>query len=354
MSDIKFHCDTCGQPILVDAGAVGRTIRCPSCQSALVIRGPKTAGPKAEKARVKPALAKPVAGPRRKPGGSSGATGAEPAGNRPANAVIAPSQKPSDTTLIVPAKEAPSTPPAPEPARPLPAPPLGLAKPVAPAEASRPEPDLGPGTVGSPAVVQVAALTPESKLAIVRSAREQLADPARWMPGVNPQGKFAYAAREEGETLVPVDVGDATATRHSLMGAILLEFQRRNVIATASGRTEFLDREIPAMIRGVAPEVGAETPAETDGPGANTVGLMGISHAQCLAVFEGLARRYEAEARGETSDALRQARGFTVGELLDRATKDELVTNTEIVRAVHRELNELRERVAALEKPRGS
>lgn len=324
MSDIKLHCDTCGQPILVDAGAVGRTIRCPSCQSALVIRAPKAAGSKAEKGGVKPALAKPAAGPRRRPGGSSGAPSAEPSGNRPVHAVIAPSQKSGDTTLI------------------------------APAEDSRPEPDLAPATAGSPAVVQVAALTPESKLAIVRSAREQLADPARWMPGVNAQGKFAYAGRQEGETLVPVEVGDVTATRHSLMGAILLEFQRRNVIATASGRTEFLDREIPAMIREVAPEVGAEAPAETDGPGANTAGLMGISHAQCLAVLEGLARRYEREARGETSDALRQARGFTLEELVDRATKDELVTNTEIVRAVQRELNELRERVAALEKPRGS
>lgn len=353
MSDIKFHCDTCGQPILVDAGDVGRTIRCPSCQSALVIRAPKAEAPKAEKPRVKPVLAKP-AGPRRKSGGSSGATGVEPVGNRPASAVATPSQQPGDTSVIAPTKEVPSTRPAPAPIRPLPAPPIPLVKPAATAEASRPEPDLGPATLGSPAVVQVAALTPESKLAIVRSAREQLVDPARWMPGVNPQGKFAYAARPEGENLVPVEVGDATATRHSLMGAILLEFQRRNVIATASGRTEFLDREIPAMIREVAPEVGTDSPASTEGPGADAVGLMGISHAQCLAVLEGLARRYEAEARGETSDALRQARGFTVEELADRAAKDELVTNTEIVRAVHRELSDLRERVAALEKTRGS
>jgi hypothetical protein len=208
--------------------------------------------------------------------------------------------------------------------------------------------------LGEPVTVQVAALTSEAKQAIVQAARGQLADASRWMPGVTAQGKFAYAARRDGETMVPVEVGDASATHHSLMGAILLEFHRRNVTATASGRTEFLDREIPAMIREIAPEVGAEPPAGTDGPSSSAVGLMGIAHAQCLAVLDGLARRYQAEARGEGSETLRQVRGFTLEELVSRAAKDELVTNAEIVRAAHRELTELRDRIAALEKPRAT
>lgn len=321
MSEIKFKCETCGQPILVDAQAEGRTIQCPSCHSTLVIRAAAEAPAKTGRARVKPVLDKP-ASPRRKPAAST----------------------PSVRLATREPQEPPVPAPTPATASAASAPPEGVAE--APPAAT-------PASAEEPAVVQIAALTPETKLEIVEAVRARLADPTRWMPGVTAQGKFAYAARKDGGAWVPVEVGDAHATHHSLMGAILLELHLRNVAATATGRTEFLDHEVPNMIREVAPEAESAAEPTAGVPGASVLGLMGISHAQCLTVLERLAQRYERVGRGEDSAALRQLRGFTVEELVSRVTKDEPVTGPEIVRAVHLELTELRHRLEALEKARG-
>jgi len=197
--------------------------------------------------------------------------------------------------------------------------------------------------------VQVAVLTAEIKHDIVRAARELLADPVHWMPGMGEDGKLAYAAREIEGRLVRVEVGSDDATRYSLMGAVLLELHRRNVTPTAGGRTEFLDQEIPASLWSAA--CGEEEPRGTDkAPDSTDERLMGASHAQCLAALDRLVQEYAATARGDAeSPTVRALRGASVEELMVRAAKDEPISSTELLRAVYRELMGFNRRLAELE-----
>lgn len=324
MSDLKFNCEVCGQPILVDANAAGRKLVCPSCKTALLVpKGPPAAPrpPAVVKPRVipvptstpprartpeKPAEPTPTSAPRRLP-----ETARKP-GARPKPAT----ETASSPTLVTGLSSAPRTPP-PEPA---------------------------------PQPVQVAVLTSEIKRDVIRSARDLLADPARWMSGVDPEGKLAYAAKEAKGKLKRVEVGSEEATRHSLMGAVLLELHRLNVTPTAIGRTEFLDNEIPAAIRkvihGETPAAGGESPPESTAPA-----LMSISHGQCLELLDLLEGEYaHRSVAGPDSNALREIRGVTLEDLLVRAARDEVMTTPELLRAVHHELMEIDRRLSALER----
>ncbi len=183
--------------------------------------------------------------------------------------------------------------------------------------------------------------------------RELIADPARWMPGASEDGKLAYAGKQTGAGMQRVQVGSEEATHYSLLGGILLEMQRRNVVTTATGRTEFLDREIPDAIRKVA---AGSAPGAGQGVAADATDrrLMSVSHAQCLQVLDVLEREYAAkDAAQADSPALRELRGANLDELLARAAKDEAISSAELVRAVHRELSEINRRLSELEKRGG-
>ena len=324
MSDLKFSCEVCGQPILVDANEAGRKLVCPSCKTALLVpKGPpaaprpsavvkarlspgSTSNPPRAKTREKPAAPTPTSVPRRLP-----------------VTIRKPEAAPMPTTETAS----------------IPTPATGLS--------SAPKtPPTGP----EPQPVQVAVLTREIKRDVIRGARDLLADPARWMSGVDPEGKLAYAAKEAKGTLRRVEIGSDEATRHSLMGAVLLEFHRLNVTPTATGRTEFLDHEIPAAIRkvihGGAPAAGGESPPESTAPA-----LMSISHAQCLELLDLLEGEYaHRSVAGPDSNALREVRGVTLEDLLLRAARDEVITTPELLRAVHHELLEVNRRLTALER----
>ena len=129
------------------------------------------------------------------------------------------------------------------------------------------------------------------------------------MPGVAPEGKYAYAAKDVEGKPVPVEVTSPEATRFSILGAALAELQLRNVTRTASGRMEFLDQELIEAIRQAAGETIAEWeagPAQASAPG-QPAPL--ISHAQSLKALDLLEERYTREvedpagaARGRLED----------------------------------------------------
>jgi hypothetical protein len=318
MSDVKFKCERCGQPILVAAENAGRELACPSCEAALTI--PKSAAETAKKAsgRLKLAVDNQAEPPI-------------PEAVRKTDTPEAPKVRISSGNKAPVAKIV-AAPPTAQPNAPAPA--AGDSEPA-------------------PTPAQVAVLTAEVKLAVVRAARDRLSDPGRWMPGVDAEGNYAYTAKQDGERLAPVEVGSEEATHYSLIGAVLVEFRRHNVTPTASGRTEFLDREIPMAIRRV---LGID-PADASQPQTGKAGmdpqLLGISQAQCLEVLDRLAEDYQAQARiggGADSIAGWEAQGMTIEELMTRVAKNETVTSNEILRATYRALNELDRRVAQLEE----
>lgn len=306
MSELKFNCPTCGQPILVDAREAGRKLVCPSCKSQLTI-------PKPSWSSV------PKPDPR------------APAG---------------------PVETAPKPPPAPVPTQV--SVPLRLTRPTPPPAATTPTSST-PDTAGAPAddasqPVQIAVLTSDLKRHLVQAARKLIADPQRWMPGVSEKGKLLYAAKQVKGRWKAVEPGSGEATHHSLMGAVLHELHRRNVAPTATGRTEFLDGEIPDAIRNVTPEV-TKVAAKEELPKAKAARLMSLSHAQCLEVLDFLDRAYGAKAAAEAEAPARsESRGATLDELLVRAARDEVMTVTEVLRALHAELVTLDHRLTELEK----
>jgi hypothetical protein len=203
----------------------------------------------------------------------------------------------------------------------------------------------------TPPPVQVAVLTPDIKLEVVRAARQLIIDESRWIPGLSDDGKYRYAANSDGKELTAAEIGDQKASRHSLMGAVLAELQNRNVSAIARGRVEFLDQEIPAAIRQV---IGGDATQPAQSPaegGGSDPQLLAIHHDQCLAALDRLAQNYQAETTARSdSKGTWEIRGATLDELMARVSKDELITNAELLRALYRELTALESRIRELEQ----
>lgn len=363
MSDLKFTCESCGQHLVVETKDAGRKLACPSCRTQLTVPGPGQAA--ASPARPSTPTGSPVrvTNPATAAGGAPPSI-ATPTGPKPST----PAQPPAPSTSA-----APSAQPVPVP-RPVPARPSTPVGPTNPAPAAPPVPPPTPSAVptplpatdeapsgppskpgpeaesGAPTPVQIGILTSDVKRDVVAAARALLADPDHWMPGRDAEGHLAYAARKEGAQLHRVEVGSEEATHHSLVGALLLELQRRNVITSARGRTEFLDEELPQTLwRVIHGETdtrkGAKTPDSTDPR------LMAASHEQCLKVLDTLEPRYAAMANGGIETVgLAEAAGSTLEDLMLRVSRDEVVTVPELVRSVHRELVEVHRRLAELEK----
>jgi len=106
------------------------------------------------------------------------------------------------------------------------------------------------------------------------------------MARIDAKGDYAYAAKEVNGMPVPVDVQSPEATRFSVLGAVLLELHLRNVTQTATGRAEFLDRELLDALRQVAGEASVELdPAPGELP-RRGMEVPALSHAQSLKALE--------------------------------------------------------------------
>lgn len=346
MSEIKFSCPSCGQNLEIAAGFGGRQVDCPACKKPLLV--PKS-------------LETTGAAPTPTSQASAAASGA----------LESPKLEESSPSPATPFGSTPSSEPKPEPKfelKPEATPELKLkvalpkpgaesasprsvdapSKPAAdaPPESGSPAPASEPDPVTKP---RLAVLTPGVKLEIVRSIRSRLSDEEKWIPGKLETGKYRYAARREGEKSVPVEPTDPTATHLSLFGAVLLEFEERNVYKVSPDRRKFLDEEMSAAIQEVLGR-------SADGVAVTEAEREALTHPQCMAVLANLEKRYEqddkAAVKADTESKIKRIR---VADLVKKMELGAPVIAEEVASALYYELDALQQRIDRLEassKPR--
>ncbi len=246
--------------------------------------------------------------------------------------IIAP-EAPKDPN-VVPVATLDTAPPA-KPASSAPAP-AATAAPVQPKKA--PEPAPRP---------QIPILSAEIKQEIIAAVRTTLADKNHWMPRFNGDGQAMYAAKKEGDKLVPVSVDDPSATHFSLLGAVLREFNRRNVMRTAAGRKRFLDTSIPQAIVNVIKKDTGKAPED--------LVKTALTHEQTLKVLDLLETKFddEADLMAQALEKVSRIGKTRAADLAMRIESEEIITNEEIATALLNELEEIKVRLAALEAKAG-
>ena len=312
-NEFKFDCPTCGQHILVATEWCGMRIECPSCKSRITI-------PAQSQKAEKPAPAPPLT-PR--------AHTLPPGGTVRVESPL--SARAEQATAPAPPKEGAS-----EPARSTSdSTPVPVSTLPAQSEQSR-----------------IAVLTPAIKLDMVRAVRKRIASESSWLPGrVN--GAIAYAAKISNGETVTVDVKDPEASRFSLIGAFLLEFRQGAVVQTATGRTEFLDQEIPEAIReALLDEMSDERRERTEDPLASN-DLLAISHAQCLAALNVLEERYSQNMEQRRVEKDRKRLGNArLPDLVRKLETKARLAPEDVAIALYHELMDVRRRLERLESRR--
>jgi hypothetical protein len=312
----KFACPSCNQHIEIGAEFESRRVACPSCNAPLIVPTPKSEGEVPVATRAQPAARPTPAPTATSPQGVS--TETKSAAPVAASAPVARPEEPAPT----PVADQPVPPP--DEAE-------GGVKPVA--------------RVAPISDTRVVMLTPQFKLEIVRDVRSRLADKSRWLPGKKEGGEYNYAARQEGEKLVPVSPTDASATHLSLFGAVLLEFHRHNVMGVTAGRREFLDEELIAAIH----EVLGRQPGE---PPISEADREALTHEQCLKALDLMAGRYQREAdAAEKKEAHRKIENIRLSDLVSKLENRAPIRPEDVACALYYELEDIRQRLEALERP---
>ena len=283
MTEFKFSCPSCKQNFKVDTSICGKKIECPSCHAKII------APEKPDKPDTVP-VATLETPPPAKPPAEAPAKKAAPAESKPAETPAEP-------------KKAPDTPPRP----------------------------------------QIPILTAPIKQEIVQAVKSLLSDKSKWMPRINENGDLMYAAKKEGDKLVPVAVESSEATHFSLLGAVLHEFHVRNVMRTAAGRKRFLDKAIPEAISAVIKKDTGKSPED--------LGKVALTHEQTIKVIGILENKFDDEA-----DLMAQAMERTskmgktrVQDIVMKIEGESIITNEEIATALCNELEEIKARLATLE-----
>lgn len=284
MTEFKFSCPSCSQNFKVDSSVCGKKIECPSCHAKII-------APEVPK------------DPDTVPVG----------------------------TLEAPPPKQPAAAPAPKPA-PTPAP----SAPVVPKKSE----EVAPRP-------QIPILTAEIKQEIISAVRAILSKTEKWMPRVNDECQAMYAAKKDDGKLVPVSVDSNEATHFSLLGAVLREFNRRNVMRTAAGRKRFLDKSIPDAIRAVVKRDTGKEPEDLD--------KVPLTFEQTQKVLDILDSKFddEAEFLAQAMEKTSRLGKTRVADLLLKIEADEIITNEEIATALINEIEEIRLRLNTLESKAG-
>lgn len=325
MSEFKFNCPKCAQRILAASDWVGRQIDCPSCKTKIAI--PSPAKPAAKKsAPIAPQPAKTAL----KLEGAPAQPGAQPTPSKSAPVIKPPAKSPT--------QEAPAKPPQ---------------KVEAKAPVAEPKPQPAPAAPPQTDKLRIAALTPAIKTEMVRAVRQRISNKSAWLPG-NIDGAPAYAAKVVGGKPELVAVGSPEATQFSLIGSFLLEFQLRQVTRTASGRTRFLDQEIPDAVREVlSGETGGEEPAKS-GEDLPDVDVTAISHAQCLAALDVMEARFtERMEQARVEKAKKSLGNIRLADLVRKLEVKARVAPEDVATALYYEVMDLRRRLDKLENRPG-
>ena len=196
---------------------------------------------------------------------------------------------------------------------------------------------------------QIAVLTLAIKLDMIHAVRRRIAKESAWMPGLC-KGAKAYAGKNSGGEIIPVDVKSPEATRFSLLGAFLLEFHERNVTRTATGRTKLLDREIPEAVHAALKGGVVVNDAEPTASAVDKDKVLSISHAQCLATLDVLEQRFSEGVEMAKVEQARQSLGnIRLPELVRKLEKKARIVPADVATALYHELTEVRRRLDRLE-----
>jgi hypothetical protein len=309
MNDFKFKCPKCGQSILANALWIGKVLNCPSCDTRIPVCAPEK--PVKQKQKQKPPVVSTVSGPK---------VSAKSAPVRPqaeAKGMLKKEVTSRATKKVTVTKKPASK----------------------PAEQAEPAPDARHTAVLSAAV----------KLDIVRAVRQRISAESAWLPG-RVDGKTAYAAKMEGGKPVLLAAKDPEATRFSLMGAFVLILHLHRVVATATGRKRFLDKEIPDAIGEVLLEQMDDAQREDSENALANQDLLAISHAQCLAVLNAMEARYAQRVEQRRIEkAKKQLGNVRLTDLVKKLEKKARIPREDIATALYHEITEVQRRLERLE-----
>lgn len=284
MIEFKFSCPNCSQNFKVDDSISGKKIECPSCQAKIIAPEP----------------------PKQ------------------------PDQVPV-ATLVSPPPPKPAVAPAPTSTRP-PAPPSPAVPKKAPEPAPRP---------------QIPILTAEIKQEIISAVRAVLSNKDKWMPRFNSEGIAMYSATKDGDKFIAVPLDAPEATHFSLLGAVLREFNTRNVMRTAAGRKRFLDTAIPEAMKLVIKQDTGKLPED--------VSKAALTQEQTIKVLDLLETKFlnEADYMAQVMEKISRIGKTRIADLAGKIEGESIITNEEIATALINEIEEIRGRLLVLEAKAG-
>lgn len=220
-------------------------------------------------------------------------------------------------------------------------------KPAAPA-AIKPAPPATPTKAPEPAPrPQIPILTAEIKQEIINAVRTLLANRDKWMPRLNPEGIAMYSAIKDGDKFIAVPLDAPEATHFSLLGAILREFNTRNVMRTAAGRKRFLDTAIPEAMKLVVKQDTGKAPED--------IAKVLLTHEQTIKVLDLLETKFlnEADYMAQVMEKISRIGKTRIPDLATKIEAESIITNEEIATALINEIEELKGRIAVLEARAG-
>lgn len=312
-SEFKFNCPECNQHIQVAREWSGRQTNCPVCNKTITIPAPPKAPEKTAPVGVLP------------------------------NPVLP--KLPTGLTSLAMPKEVEPRPAAPAPAQAT----ASTAAPEQKAVATESAAAAKPATAKLAEPLHVAILTPAVKLHMVRAVRQRIANESAWIPP-RIDGATAYAAKVSDGKNIPVDFKSPEATRFSLIGAFLLELHLKHVVQTATGRTNFLDHEIPDAIREVLLEGMSDEEREHAEHSIASTDVLSVSHAQCLAALDVLEDQYSQRMEQiRVEKARRRLGNVRLADLVTKLEKKARVAPEDVATALYHELMDVRRRLDRLE-----
>ncbi len=279
MIEFKFSCPNCSQNFKVDSSISGKKIECPSCQAKIIAPEPPSDPTQVPTATL-------VSPP-------------------PPKAVAAP----APASTVKPASSSATPTKAPEPA---------------------PRP-------------QIPILSSEIKQEIISAVRVVLSNKDKWMPRVNHEGIAMYSAIKDGDKFVAVPLDAPEATHFSLLGAVLREFNQRNVMRTAAGRKRFLDTAIPEAMKLVIKQETGKAPED--------IAKLPLTQEQTIKVLDLLETKFlnEADYMAQVMEKLSRIGKARIPDLAAKIEAESIITNEEIATALINEVDDLKSRLAALE-----
>jgi hypothetical protein len=354
MDYFKFTCPHCQTRIGTTPDTAGAEVNCPSCNGGVIIP-PAPSNEGDVPAGIAPATSDPA------PAAEEAAehtmilrksdleeTAKPDPGAQPTPAKIDPYAEPvvpdmdsmggdNPFATVEPAKADP--PPAtPEEKKPEPTPEPKKEPEPEKKEAPAPAPEPEAPAAKKKAVAElIGNLTPEIKCELVKVARSHIDKESKWVHGRATGKGPTLAARKLDGDFVGEKFDSPSATHFSIVGALFLAMEERNVKSIASGRAEMLHDEIENAAR----KITGKTKEDKVDP-------LDLSHENSLKVLDTMYAHYARMGGDEVSAA--EKASDAEGDLKELLEKEAMkVTAGETLKVLAGELAQLKIRISELE-----